>query len=520
MLVIALTYVALSAALTWPLVARLGSVLGGEQHDAIHSLWTSWWWHDCIERGLSPFSAEAVRQSSASVRWLRPFNIPAAIAGFPSWELSSPTPDLLLQNMLLLATIAAGGLSMFLLCRELWGAEWPAFLSGAVYAASAFRIGIGIGRLDLFAHASSPVFLLGVVHTLRRRGVAGPLLAGAALAISANSARGHLVFCAIGTMIVILQVLRAGRNEIDSPALARRAILAVVVFFAAGGWYALGPPMKAPGSIGNGELEPPSLDLLSFFVRSWNGRFEPGAPATAASAHIGYVLLLVAAYGLLRVKATRLWLLAAALGVLLALGSQLTIARRAFPGLYLPLGWANFSGSLDRLAASAEFAWLVVLGLSVALGGVLAAIVRNIPRGRLVATAIVVAALIETWPRATVAEPPPAPRFLRDLTRDRERWAVLDLTRQVRQQWNQMLHRHGVIDEAFAARLPRSGDALMRSSAVGMLELSGVRFVIASEDDTSLAWLGLPAVFRGDGLMVFEVPPRTVQPVRLGSARP
>jgi hypothetical protein len=230
---------------------------------------------------------------------------------------------------------------------------------------------------------------------------------------------------------------------------------------------------------------------------------------------VGYVVLALAAYAAVRAKAARRWIAIAAVGSCLALGARLQIGSWTSP-LPLPFAWLSRALPVVGWDVPARFAWLVVLGTAIAASAGLAALARAGRRGPAVAALLAVLALVETWPRVP-RSPLPAPRFLRDLAKDGERWAVLDLTGDSRQLWNQVLHRHPLAGATagppvLAAAVPQGGDGGARATGTGIpsiraLQEARVRFVIAERGASLGPVSRLPRVHAGDGLVVLEVPP-------------
>jgi hypothetical protein len=200
-------------------------------------------------------------------------------------------------------------------------------------------------------------------------------------------------------------------------------------------------------------------------------------------------------------------------------------------------------GFVLALASRARLGWLVSFGLSVGACAALSSVIRAHRRGALIAISLTALALVESWPGALPTASWPAPRFLRNLARDGERWTVLDATAPGRRLWHQLLHRHpqlggtgspgeapsatgsALVDGLVERAVPpgaagettpiRPASSPSRSvtgvpEAIRALQRRNVRFVIADEETLGVARsLRLPAVFSGDGIVVFEVPPAT-----------
>jgi hypothetical protein len=499
-------YVVLAAAVTWPLLPRFGSEIAGDHDGAWRTLWGFWWWSESFARGASPFFCDLLRWPEGAPMWLHTWNVPAALAVLPLWHATPGLPEVALYNAVVFASYPLAGYTTYLLCKELWGGQLAPFLAGTLYAVSAYHFGHAPGRLDAVCMEWSPLYFLGLVRTIRRHGVGGPMLAGVALALAATTSAYHLLFCALGTVVLIAAWFPTDRATLVSAAFGRRVVLLVVVFLALAGWLyvAVLRGFLAEPRAATGAGERASADLLSFFV-----------PRTGSAAYIGYVALGLAAMAASRAKASRPWLLVALIGFVLALGPRLQLGGFVLPRVLLPFGWlAHAIPALGTGVEPARFTWLVTIGVTVAAGAALSHLVRGGRRGAAVAVAITALALVETWPRAMPTSSWPAPRFLRDLAKDGERWAVLDATSPPRQLWNQVLHRHPQVGglahgATLAAFLARDGAPRARQDAIRELQQLNVRFVIVDGPAVAVARaLHLDRAYDGEGLVVFEVPPR------------
>jgi len=179
-------YLALSAAATWPLLARFGTDIGGDRGDAWQTLWGFWWWRDSLSRGASPFSCDALRWPWGVPMWLQTWDLPGALAVLPGWALVPRLPEVALYNVVIFASFPLAGFTAYLLCRELWGGHLAPFLAGALFTFSAYHFGHALGHLHVVSMEWSPLYFLGLVRTVRRHGPGGPALAGAVTLIASS----------------------------------------------------------------------------------------------------------------------------------------------------------------------------------------------------------------------------------------------------------------------------------------------------------------------------------------------
>ncbi|HEX9290382.1 MAG TPA: hypothetical protein VF904_12740 [Anaeromyxobacteraceae bacterium] len=543
-----LGYIALAGAATWPLLPRFTSEIGGDHGDAWQTLWGFWWWRDAVARGASPFHCDVLRWPWGTPTWFQTWNLPATLAVLPLWPLTPGVPEVALYNLVLFASYVLSGYTAYLLCRELWGTELAAFLAGALYTVNAYHFGHALGHLHIVSMEWAPLYFLGLVRTVRRHGASGPLLGGVALALAATASFYYLLFCAIGTIVLLLAWLRFDRDEVAawlrsdraelaSGAFLRRAGLLAGTFLVLAGWLYAGMlrAYRAEPYAGAHDATWFSADLLSFFVpnaaSAWRGSFQVWRHFTGndaeSTAYVGYVALALALAAFARAKASRPWLAVALVGFVLALGPRLHVGGRALAGPSLPYAWLERAVPLLRFAGvPTRFSWLVTFGVSVAAGASLAELVRTGRRGALLACAVAALALAESWPHPFVTSTWPAPKFMRDLARDGERWAVLDATGPTRQLWHQVLHRHPQVG-GYMTRAPERLERLLaetpvfrpffgdggalppRGEAVRALQLMNVRFVVVDRGKLAAAKaLRVPLAYEGDGIFVFEIPPR------------
>lgn len=508
----AAAYTALGAAATWPLLARFGSEAGGA--GAWRALWTSWWWRDALRRGASPLACDVLRWPASASLWAEPGDLPRALALWPLWPAAPAVPEVALHNLALLAALPLAAFTASLLARELWGGQLAPFLAGAVYAVAIAQLGAGPEGADLAGLAWPPLFLLGLGRAVRLHGPGGPLLAAAALALAAASSLRSLAPCALAAAVLLAAWARAFGPELTSGAFARRAALLAVAFAAFAGWLCLGA-LRAWRDAGwpaaQGVAAAPLSALLPG-AGSWWGRLAFAGFAGGAGPFTGVVALGLAAFAAARSRAARPW---AALALAAAALACVPGQERLGP----------FAPGPGRLAA------LSALGLATAAGAALAELARAGRRGVLLACGLAALAAAEAWPRRLPTASWPAPRYLRDLSRDAERWAVLDATEPDRRLWHQVLHGHpqlaGELPSTGAPPAPapalrpfferitepaRAGEAGPRD-AVRALQALGVRFVIVDADRLEPARaLGVPLAYEGEGLSIFEVPPFEVPP--------
>jgi hypothetical protein len=169
-----LLYLALTLALTWPLVTGLTHDVPGDFGDPLFSSWVLAW--DATHLGRGWWSPNIFAPQPLSLAYSEHF-LPQALQAWPIYAATKN--PILCYNLLFLSTFALSGLGMFLLGRELTGSASAGLVAGLAFAFAPYRIS-SIPHLQVLSSAWMPFVLFGLRRHFTTRRV-WPL-AGAAMA--------------------------------------------------------------------------------------------------------------------------------------------------------------------------------------------------------------------------------------------------------------------------------------------------------------------------------------------------
>jgi len=181
----ALGYLALTLAMTWPLVLGLARDIPGDLGDPVLNCWILGWDMSHMLRFLHGDLGAFRGFWSANIYHPQPLAlaysehlVPQALQALPVY---AATGNLVLcHNVLFLSTFVLSGLGVFLLVRELTGSPAAAFVAGLVFAFAPYRAA-QLNHVQVLSSQWMPFALWG----LRRHFATGRLapLSGAALAV-------------------------------------------------------------------------------------------------------------------------------------------------------------------------------------------------------------------------------------------------------------------------------------------------------------------------------------------------
>ncbi|HEX9114661.1 MAG TPA: hypothetical protein VGA61_01220 [Anaerolineae bacterium] len=468
-----LGYLALTLALTYPLLLNLATAIPGDSFDGWQNYWNQWWIKTAlIDRHSSPYFTDllyAPTGVSLLFHTLNPFNGLLTMPVQLSW---GPIPA---YNAAVLFSFVAGGLGAYLLARQVLGrgrgSREAAFVAGAIFTFAPFHFAHLLGHLQLIALEWLPFYALYVwrlvVPALRpaARSAAtfawrDALLAGLFLVLIGLCDWYYVMYSLILTVLALVwagwHAVRQGREGALVRAFAGAALAGTVFLLV------LGPlvlPMMAEARQLHFMVPDPnqsrllSADLIAFvtpqeFHPLWGAWARQRASVFTASraehqVFAGYSVLAMAGMGVW--AATRrgrsrypagpifFWPAAAVVFLVLGLGPVLHLGGRSdlLPGgkeLPLPYAWLVSAVPFMNISRSvSRFDVMVMLALAVATAIGLQWLLSRWRRGGFAAAIALALVVFEFWPAPFPFSPPDTPAWYVSLAHDPRPGAVLNL---------------------------------------------------------------------------------------------
>ncbi|MDP6931876.1 MAG: hypothetical protein QGG40_03130 [Myxococcota bacterium] len=348
-------FVVLAGALTWPMLRHPATeALGSARGDGIKHLWTLWWMRASVwNEGQLPFHTTLI-------------NWPVGMDLYPIEPLNglfgvlAPWMNVvLLSNLLIFGNLVATGMAGAWFGRELSGNDGGGFVAGTMLmGSSVMACFVHLGAAEL-THIWWLPLGFGTLIRARKGTSWMPFLALSGCLVGATLSCFYLgMFLAMGTLVWSISTLWAGRRTpilLVQYAVAAGLGLCVVVPVATvfSGSYELGSvPDVSFMSYLSGEHGQPITDPTTARLEL-SQLWTPGREAAnwqesayGAGRYVGVVALLLAAWGLIRRPRQGIpWLLVAAVGLVFAQGSYLTMGgEEVLVGgrkLQMPLVWLN-----------------------------------------------------------------------------------------------------------------------------------------------------------------------------------
>jgi hypothetical protein len=188
-----LAYAALSVAITWPLVLRLGTAVPHDLGDPVGFTWVLWW------------NAQALPLSSA---WLHApifYPSPGAIVFQDTllgvWPLTTAIQwlggsPLVAHNLLLISSFALSAFTAYLLCAYLMADRRAGFAGGLVFGFAIYRM-VQLPHVNILLTFWVPLILLGLHKYAASRRVRWLALASACWALQALTSGYFLAYSSV-----------------------------------------------------------------------------------------------------------------------------------------------------------------------------------------------------------------------------------------------------------------------------------------------------------------------------------
>jgi hypothetical protein len=451
--------VPLAIVFTWPLAARFTTELAGDDTDPWQNLWNISWVHQALVHHQNLFYTTDLWYPDGATLVFQTMDWPDALWGGVVFGWLGPIAT---YNLVVLWTFVASGAAMYALGRGTGASRPASFLSACAYTFSTYHFGHALAHLHILAMQWVPLYVLALWKMIDGASSRWAWAAGVFLSLATLSSWYYLTGCFILTMGILLVWVARDRGRSLRRFLPDAARL-VVAFLALVGPLGLAMLRERAAEPFEGQHAAwfSSADLQSFVLPNaaqllgrWSHAHEHWTGNDAEnSTYLGFVLVLTAVVGLrLRAERVLAYLLAALIGVVLALGPALHVGGVISPHAVLPYAWLTRAlPLLDFMGGPVRFAFAATFGLSAALAPALDAL-----RARsswLAAAPLAVAAILEHAPHAFVTWRFPTPSPVASWATDLSPFAVLDLTPDSEALWHQVVHGHPMMG-GYLSRTP------------------------------------------------------------------
>jgi hypothetical protein len=202
-----LLYTLITVALTWPLAARMASVIPHDLGDPLGFVWILWWnantvpltWRWLNAPAFFPAEGAIVFQDSLLGVW----PLTSAI----QWLGASPVAA---YNLLLILSFPLSALTAYLLCVRLSGDRVAGFAGGLAYGFALYRIA-QLAHVNVLLNFWVPLVLLSLHEYANRRSLVWPIIAACCWALQGLTSGYFLIY---SLLLVGLWVLFFVRTDL------------------------------------------------------------------------------------------------------------------------------------------------------------------------------------------------------------------------------------------------------------------------------------------------------------------
>lgn len=218
----------LTPLMTYPMALHLADAVPGPPWDNFVWLYDLWWFkYSLFEQGISPwFNPQMFHPFgydvglSETILASKALGLPFLLAG----------GEVVAFNVLVLASFALSGFTMYLLVLRLTTNAWAALLAGCIYAFAPYRVhALAAGWIPLLPTQWLPLVILYLDRAVQMRRARPAALAGFFAALSALSSWYYAYMLAIILPIYLLLRARPWRTMLRDARLWRAALVFVAV---------------------------------------------------------------------------------------------------------------------------------------------------------------------------------------------------------------------------------------------------------------------------------------------------
>jgi len=225
-----LGYVALTALLTYPLVARFWTAVPGAPGDASIFLWNSWWVkHALLDLKVNPFRTDYIFYPGGTSLVFHALTFLNGLASIPLQELFGLVAA---HNTVIFASFVLSAFGAYLLVRHVTGNELASFIGGAVFAFCPYKFAHLLGHVHLVSTQWIPFYVLFVLRmtTEAPRRVRHAVCAGLFLILIGYTDYSYLLHSLLFTGILFGWTILADRTARRDPSFWKAYLVLAGVF--------------------------------------------------------------------------------------------------------------------------------------------------------------------------------------------------------------------------------------------------------------------------------------------------
>lgn len=384
-----------SVAMTWPVVAQLGTAYAGGRDDLWVHQWTFWWIKEALQTGQNPFSTsmlyapDGVSLLSHNIAWVNiAFWLP----------LQAVIGSISAYNVMFIMIFTANGFAMYLFSHDLLKHTGAAFVAGVVFGFWPYTMS-HYDHPNMILTFALPLALRYLGRLFQQQRWRFAFLTGLFVALLGIS-RWQLLLMAIPllacTLLYLFVILPTARTKRSISLLIGAGGIALLMMLPPALPLIQSQLQETANDIAMEEPNDGRTDLLSYFVPPLiynrllsedvlqaNPLFDQAYDQIAANVFympfIGFTALLLALLGVIsQWRSTRFWLVMTLLYILLALGSQLAVNGNIYLA-WLPYSFLEETVIGDFIRRPHRFNIILGLPVGVLVGWGTVSLIEKIP---------------------------------------------------------------------------------------------------------------------------------------------
>ncbi|UCD83572.1 MAG: hypothetical protein JSU92_09720 [Deltaproteobacteria bacterium] len=475
-IVIFLSFTVLTLALTYPGILRISTHFMCDTGDGFSGVWNLWWLKTALlELHTNPFYTTYFYYPNGVNLLLHNFTLFYGLISIPLQYLFKME---VVYNLLVLSSFIIAGFGMYLLSFYLTDSRPAAFIAGIIYTFCPYHFGHGLGQLHMISLEWIPFYVLYLFKTFQQGGPRNAFLTGFFLILITFCSWYYLFYSFFFMILFLTYQLIFNRSKVLNRIYIQDLFLSLLTFLT------VFLPLLIPIMYSYlteqfyGVHYPTywSADLLSFFIPgaiSTYGEYFQNIWSTFSgntaenSNYIGYIVLSLAIYALIKAKEVKFWAASGLIFFILALGPYLRImgvnTKIPLPYLlldrYVPL--FSFTGIAERIAILIIFCLAILTAMAIKT---LSNKIKNSGIKNLIIVVISILIILEYLAVPYTTTKVEVPEFYWRIAKEPDDYAIIDIPHpfSLTVLYFQTIHRKKMV-LGYVSRTPKKSLEFLRS---------------------------------------------------------